>query len=195
MYVYQSYLQVRISSCWSSPSFVCLQVKHAGSTVPKGLTPPLDPNDPFADDDRERREVEELARKFENKYVSVPLRYECIIVPAVTVLKCIYWFEMFALRVEAAPRRRRRRTGCRTSSTSDTATTRPTLSSTIQRRWVPFSDKVHTHHFVHMSSLLFPKNLFFFRFKFLKKWFLFSAESSVALFKHTSSDFEFVKWW
>ncbi|XP_041672985.1 ubinuclein-2b isoform X2 [Cheilinus undulatus] len=44
------------------------QVKHAGSTLPKGLAPPLDPNDPFADDDRERREVEELARKFENKY-------------------------------------------------------------------------------------------------------------------------------
>uniref|UniRef100_A0A4W6EYL0 Ubinuclein 2b n=1 Tax=Lates calcarifer TaxID=8187 RepID=A0A4W6EYL0_LATCA len=41
----------------------------AGSTVPKGLTPPLDPNDPFADDERERREVEELAKKFENKYV------------------------------------------------------------------------------------------------------------------------------
>ncbi|XP_018554077.1 LOW QUALITY PROTEIN: ubinuclein-2b [Lates calcarifer] len=44
------------------------QVKLAGSTVPKGLTPPLDPNDPFADDERERREVEELAKKFENKY-------------------------------------------------------------------------------------------------------------------------------
>ncbi|KAG7239739.1 hypothetical protein INR49_028570 [Caranx melampygus] len=44
------------------------QVKHAGSTVPKGLAPPLDPNDPFADDERERREVEELAKKFENKY-------------------------------------------------------------------------------------------------------------------------------
>ncbi|XP_027141031.1 ubinuclein-2b isoform X3 [Larimichthys crocea] len=49
-------------------SSLITQVKHAGSTVPKGLTPPLDPNDPFADDDRERREVEELARKFENKY-------------------------------------------------------------------------------------------------------------------------------
>ncbi|XP_070836554.1 ubinuclein-2b isoform X1 [Chaetodon trifascialis] len=48
------------------------QVKLAGSTVPKGLTPPLDPNDPFADDDRERREVEELARKFENKYGAGP---------------------------------------------------------------------------------------------------------------------------
>ncbi|XP_077474843.1 ubinuclein-1-like [Stigmatopora argus] len=40
----------------------------AASTVPKGLAPPLDPNDPLADDDRERREVEELARKFESKY-------------------------------------------------------------------------------------------------------------------------------
>ncbi|XP_026180222.1 ubinuclein-2b isoform X1 [Mastacembelus armatus] len=44
------------------------QVKLAGSTVPKGLAPPLDPSDPFADDERERREVEELAKKFENKY-------------------------------------------------------------------------------------------------------------------------------
>ncbi|XP_070703436.1 ubinuclein-2b isoform X2 [Pempheris klunzingeri] len=44
------------------------QGKLAGSTVPKGLTPPLDPNDPFADDDRERREVEQLAKKFESKY-------------------------------------------------------------------------------------------------------------------------------
>nr|XP_057905979.1 ubinuclein-2b [Doryrhamphus excisus] len=44
------------------------QVKLAGATVPKGLTPPLDPNDPLADDERERREVEELARKFESKY-------------------------------------------------------------------------------------------------------------------------------
>ncbi|XP_019961310.2 ubinuclein-2b isoform X1 [Paralichthys olivaceus] len=44
------------------------QVKIAVSAAPKGLTPPLDPNDPFADDDRERREVEALAKKFENKY-------------------------------------------------------------------------------------------------------------------------------
>ncbi|KAM3597347.1 uncharacterized protein V6R79_003357 [Siganus canaliculatus] len=48
------------------------QVKHAGSTVPKGLAPPLDPSDPFADDDKERREVEELARKFESKYGGGP---------------------------------------------------------------------------------------------------------------------------
>lgn len=34
----------------------------------------LDPSDPFADDDKERREVEELARKFESKYVSVSLK-------------------------------------------------------------------------------------------------------------------------
>ncbi|XP_077590472.1 ubinuclein-2b isoform X2 [Stigmatopora nigra] len=40
----------------------------AASTVPKGLAPPLDPNDPLGDDDKERREVEELARKFESKY-------------------------------------------------------------------------------------------------------------------------------
>lgn len=44
------------------------QVKAVGSTVPKGLAPPLDPSDPFADDEKERREVEELARKFESKY-------------------------------------------------------------------------------------------------------------------------------
>ncbi|XP_074552590.1 ubinuclein-2-like isoform X2 [Halichoeres trimaculatus] len=48
------------------------QVKVPVSTVPKGLAPPLDPNDPFADDDRERREVEELAKKFENKYGGCP---------------------------------------------------------------------------------------------------------------------------
>uniref|UniRef100_A0A3Q2XR77 Ubinuclein 2b n=1 Tax=Hippocampus comes TaxID=109280 RepID=A0A3Q2XR77_HIPCM len=40
----------------------------AASTAPKGLAPPLDPNDPLADDERERREVEELAKKFESKY-------------------------------------------------------------------------------------------------------------------------------
>lgn len=42
--------------------------KAACSMVPKGLAPSLDPSDPFADDEKERREVEELARKFENKY-------------------------------------------------------------------------------------------------------------------------------
>lgn len=34
-------------------------------------TPTLDPNDPFNDDERERQEVEALAKKFENKYVSI----------------------------------------------------------------------------------------------------------------------------
>ncbi|KAK5856741.1 hypothetical protein PBY51_008316 [Eleginops maclovinus] len=48
------------------------QVKPPSSKVPKGLTPPLDPSDPFADDDRERREVEAMAKKFENKYGGVP---------------------------------------------------------------------------------------------------------------------------
>ncbi|XP_073350289.1 ubinuclein-2b isoform X2 [Pagrus major] len=48
------------------------QVKLPGSTVPKGLAPPLDPTDPFADDDRERQEVEALARKFESKYGAAP---------------------------------------------------------------------------------------------------------------------------
>ncbi|XP_034528817.1 ubinuclein-2b isoform X2 [Notolabrus celidotus] len=46
--------------------------KGLAPTVPKGLAPPLDPSDPFADDDKERREVEELARKFENKYGGCP---------------------------------------------------------------------------------------------------------------------------
>ncbi|XP_031690404.1 ubinuclein-2 isoform X6 [Oncorhynchus kisutch] len=35
---------------------------------PKCLTPALDPNDPFADDEKERREIEALAKKFESKY-------------------------------------------------------------------------------------------------------------------------------
>ncbi|XP_071387338.1 ubinuclein-2b isoform X1 [Centroberyx affinis] len=48
------------------------QVKPTVTAVPKGLTPPLDPNDPFADDERERREVEALAKKFESKYGGVP---------------------------------------------------------------------------------------------------------------------------
>ncbi|XP_034089067.1 ubinuclein-2-like isoform X3 [Gymnodraco acuticeps] len=48
------------------------QVKPQGSKVPKGLAPPLDPSDPFADDNRERREVEAMAKKFENKYGGVP---------------------------------------------------------------------------------------------------------------------------
>ncbi|XP_051742673.1 ubinuclein-2b isoform X3 [Ctenopharyngodon idella] len=41
-----------------------LQVRKA----PQGLKPALDPSDPFADEDKERQEVEALARKFESKY-------------------------------------------------------------------------------------------------------------------------------
>uniref|UniRef100_A0A673Z4Z4 Ubinuclein 2b n=1 Tax=Salmo trutta TaxID=8032 RepID=A0A673Z4Z4_SALTR len=37
---------------------------------PKDLTPALDPNDPIADNDKERREVEALAKKFESKYAN-----------------------------------------------------------------------------------------------------------------------------
>ncbi|CDQ58280.1 unnamed protein product [Oncorhynchus mykiss] len=37
---------------------------------PKGLMPALDPNDPFADDEKERREIEALAKKFESKYAN-----------------------------------------------------------------------------------------------------------------------------
>ncbi|KAK0132859.1 Ubinuclein-2 [Merluccius polli] len=48
------------------------QVKPKAPVVCKGLTPPLDPSDPFADDDRERREVEALAKKFESKYGGAP---------------------------------------------------------------------------------------------------------------------------
>ncbi|KAM6956929.1 ubinuclein-2b isoform 2-T2 [Aplochiton taeniatus] len=48
------------------------QVKPSPSVVPTGLAPALDPSDPFADDEKERREVEALAKKFENKYGTVP---------------------------------------------------------------------------------------------------------------------------
>lgn len=41
--------------------------------VPQGLKPALDPSDPFADEDKERQEVEALARKFESKYVCILL--------------------------------------------------------------------------------------------------------------------------
>lgn len=39
--------------------------------MPAGLAPFLDRSGPFADEDLERCEVEELARNFEKKYVSV----------------------------------------------------------------------------------------------------------------------------
>uniref|UniRef100_A0A674NUM8 Ubinuclein-2-like n=1 Tax=Takifugu rubripes TaxID=31033 RepID=A0A674NUM8_TAKRU len=45
-----------------------VQVKLAGSKVPIGLAPLLDPSDPLADEDRERCEIEKMARNFENKF-------------------------------------------------------------------------------------------------------------------------------
>uniref|UniRef100_A0A8C9RGT4 Ubinuclein 2a n=1 Tax=Scleropages formosus TaxID=113540 RepID=A0A8C9RGT4_SCLFO len=44
----------------------CAQVKKS----PGGPTPGSDPNDPFGDEERERHEVEALAKKFESKYGS-----------------------------------------------------------------------------------------------------------------------------
>lgn len=108
------------------------QVKRAGSTVPKGLTPPLDPSDPFADDERERREVEEMAKRFESKYVSVLVSggrhgSRAGVCSGLCLIPC-------CCRVVA--QRRRKKTGCRISLTSATVMTRPTLSSTIPRPWV-----------------------------------------------------------
>ncbi|XP_030646053.1 ubinuclein-2b [Chanos chanos] len=51
-----------------SSEFNYSELIHSLKNVPVGLTPALDPNDPFADDVKERLEVEALARKFESKY-------------------------------------------------------------------------------------------------------------------------------
>uniref|UniRef100_A0AAR2KJW6 Ubinuclein 2b n=1 Tax=Pygocentrus nattereri TaxID=42514 RepID=A0AAR2KJW6_PYGNA len=65
---------VRLSLSLSEPSdhgsaeFSYSELIQQVRKVPQGLPPPLDPNDPFADEDRERREVEALAKKFESKY-------------------------------------------------------------------------------------------------------------------------------
>ncbi|KAL6460660.1 hypothetical protein MHYP_G00306260 [Metynnis hypsauchen] len=65
---------VRLSLSLSEPSdhgsaeFSYSELIQQARKVPQGLPPPLDPNDPFADEDRERREVEALAKKFESKY-------------------------------------------------------------------------------------------------------------------------------
>ncbi|XP_036421929.1 ubinuclein-2b isoform X1 [Colossoma macropomum] len=65
---------VRLSLSLSEPSdhgsaeFSYSELVQQARKVPQGLPPPLDPNDPFADEDRERREVEALAKKFESKY-------------------------------------------------------------------------------------------------------------------------------
>uniref|UniRef100_A0A671Q6W7 Ubinuclein-2-like n=1 Tax=Sinocyclocheilus anshuiensis TaxID=1608454 RepID=A0A671Q6W7_9TELE len=47
-----------------------VQSKLQVRKVPQGLTPALDPSDPFADEDKERQEVKALSRKFESKYGS-----------------------------------------------------------------------------------------------------------------------------
>lgn len=57
--------------------------------MPAGLKPFLDPSDPFADGDRERCEVEELARNFEVKYVSVAVSSEIIIIIAYRTVWCL----------------------------------------------------------------------------------------------------------
>lgn len=70
-------ITVRLNLCLSEPSdqasaefnyselVQSIQVKKA---PPQALTPACDPNDPFADEERERQEVEALAKKFESKY-------------------------------------------------------------------------------------------------------------------------------
>ncbi|KAJ8363457.1 hypothetical protein SKAU_G00122880 [Synaphobranchus kaupii] len=69
-------ITVRLNLCLSEPSdqasaefnyselVQSIQVKKA----PQVPTPACDPNDPFADDERERQQVEALAKKFESKY-------------------------------------------------------------------------------------------------------------------------------
>ncbi|KAG5853830.1 hypothetical protein ANANG_G00030700 [Anguilla anguilla] len=70
-------ITVRLNLCLSEPSdqasaefnyselVQSIQVKKA---PPQALTPACDPNDPFADEEKERQEVEALAKKFESKY-------------------------------------------------------------------------------------------------------------------------------
>lgn len=100
----------------------------------------LDPSDPFADDDKERREVEELARKFESKYVSAglkPLRKPDLVICCAVVLETTMnllgwgiievegvkmWLNDFACSLflhyhsvcRAVPQKRRKKTGFRT---------------------------------------------------------------------------------
>ncbi|XP_061086021.1 LOW QUALITY PROTEIN: ubinuclein-2a [Conger conger] len=69
-------ITVRLNLCLSEPNdqasaefnyselVQSIQVKKA----PQAPTPVCDPNDPFADDERERQQVEALAKKFESKY-------------------------------------------------------------------------------------------------------------------------------
>ncbi|XP_035253415.1 ubinuclein-2-like isoform X1 [Anguilla anguilla] len=70
-------ITVRLNLCLSEPSDQAsaefsyselVQSRQVKRHPPQGLTPACDPNDPLADEQRERREVEALARKFESKY-------------------------------------------------------------------------------------------------------------------------------
>ncbi|XP_059427626.1 ubinuclein-2-like isoform X2 [Carassius carassius] len=67
---------VRLNLCLSEPNEQCsaefnyselIQSQQAKKNPPDSKSS-LDPNDPFNDDERERREVEALAKKFESKY-------------------------------------------------------------------------------------------------------------------------------
>lgn len=51
----------------------CVKKKPQKPKPTPAPTPALDPNDPFNDDEKDRQQVEALAKKFENKYVSIPL--------------------------------------------------------------------------------------------------------------------------
>ncbi|KAI7807650.1 ubinuclein-2a isoform X2 [Triplophysa rosa] len=67
---------VRLDLCLSEPdeqrsaefNYSELIQSQQAKKVPRGSTSVLDPNDPFNDDERERQQVEALAKKFESKY-------------------------------------------------------------------------------------------------------------------------------
>lgn len=59
MYAYLTYIDLTMNLLY--------KVKKPAAELP----PALDPSDPFGDDERERQEVEALAKKFESKYVSI----------------------------------------------------------------------------------------------------------------------------
>ncbi|KAL2087090.1 hypothetical protein ACEWY4_018149 [Coilia grayii] len=54
----------------SSAEFNYSELIQSLQKKPQNSKPALDPNDPFNDDERERQEVEALAKKFENKYAN-----------------------------------------------------------------------------------------------------------------------------
>lgn len=61
--------------CWSVLDGVCVPFFFLKKYLPQekrkppSVTPAYNPDDPFNDEERERLQVEALARKFENKYV------------------------------------------------------------------------------------------------------------------------------